>query len=93
MRRFGERLLRRETIVIIASDGLDVGDTEILRQVMRDIHRRAAGVVWLNPLLDTPGYQPTAGGMRAARPYVGTFSSVGSAEQLARLARVVRLRV
>ena len=66
---------------------------EILRQVMRDIHRRAAGVVWLNPLLDTPGYQPTASGMRAARPYVGTFSSVGSAEQLARLARVVRVRV
>lgn len=93
VRRFGERLLRRETVVIIASDGLDVGDTEILRQVMRDMHRRAAGVVWLNPLLETPGYQPTASGMRAARPYVGTFSSVGSAEQLAKLASVVRVRV
>jgi uncharacterized protein with von Willebrand factor type A (vWA) domain len=93
VRRFGERLLASETCVIIASDGLDVGDTETLRQVMRDIHLRAAGVVWLNPLLETPGYQPTASGMRAARPYVTTFGSVRSAEQLARLSRMVRVRV
>ena len=60
---------------------------------MHDLHRRAAGVVWLNPLLDTPGYQPTASGMRAARPYVGTFSSVNDVAAFARLARVVRVRL
>jgi len=50
-------------------------------------------VVWLNPLLDTPGYEPTASGMRAARPFVDTFASVNDAAAFARLARSVRVRV
>jgi uncharacterized protein with von Willebrand factor type A (vWA) domain len=88
----GERLLGRDTLVIVASDGLDVGDAGALRDVMRDLHRRSAGIVWLNPLLATPGYEPTAVGMRAARPFVTTFACVADAQDLARLARVVRLR-
>jgi hypothetical protein len=90
--RFGERLLTRDTVVIIASDGLDVGDIETLRGAMHVLHRRAASVVWLNPLLETSGYQPTASGMRAARPFIRTLASVESATDLARLARVVRVR-
>jgi len=92
VQRFGERLLNRDTVVFIASDGLDVGNTDVLRDVMRVLHRRAASVVWLNPLLETLGYEPTASGMRAARPYVSTFASVASAADLARLARFVRFR-
>ncbi len=51
LRRFGERLLGRDTVVIIASDGLDVGEPDTLRDAMRELHRRSAGLVWLNPLL------------------------------------------
>ena len=92
LRRFGERLVGRDTIVIIASDGLDVGDSDLLRDAMSELRRRSASVVWLNPLLETAGYEPTASGMRAARPYVTTFDSVGDAAGLARLARLVRAR-
>ena len=77
---------------MIASDGLDVGEPDMLRDAMRELHRRSAGVVWLNPLLETPGYEPTARGMRAARPYVTTFTSVTDASGLARLSRTVRIR-
>ena len=59
---------------MIASDGLDVGAVDVLTGAMRDLHRRSAGVVWLNPLLDTPGYEPTARGMKAARPHISTFA-------------------
>jgi uncharacterized protein with von Willebrand factor type A (vWA) domain len=93
LRTFGERLLGRDTVVIIASDGLDVGEPDTLRDAMRELHRRSAGLVWLNPLLETPGYEPTARGMRAARPYVTTFASVTDAASFARLSRVVRVRV
>lgn len=93
VRRFGERLLSRDTVVIIASDGLDVGDIDTLGSVMRTLHRRAASVVWLNPLLATPAYEPTASGMRVARRYVSTFANVVSAADLAQLARAVRVRV
>ena len=92
LQRFGERMVGRDTVVMIASDGLDVGLTDVLRDAMRALHRRSAGVVWLNPLLETEGYEPTAAGMSAARPYVTTFASVNDQAGLARLSRVVRLR-
>jgi hypothetical protein len=92
LRRFGERLLGRQTLVVIASDGLDVGQPDVLRDAMREIHRRSAGVVWLNPLIETTGYEPTASGMLAARPYITTFAAVNDAPGLARLARRVRAR-
>ena len=92
LRRFGERMVGRDTVVMIASDGLDVGVPDMLRDAMRELHRRSAGVVWLNPLLETEGYEPTAAGMRAARPYVTTFTSVNDASALARLSRMVRIR-
>ena len=93
LRRFGERMVGRDTVVMIASDGLDVGAPDMLRDAMRELHRRSAGVVWLNPLLETEGYEPTAAGMRAARPYVTTFASVTDPAGLARLSRLVRLRI
>jgi uncharacterized protein with von Willebrand factor type A (vWA) domain len=92
LRRFGDRMVGRDTVVMIASDGLDVGEPDMLRNAMRDLHRRSAGVVWLNPLLETPGYEPTASGMRAARPYISTFAVVTDAASLARLSRIVHLR-
>jgi uncharacterized protein with von Willebrand factor type A (vWA) domain len=92
LRRFGERMVGRQTVVIIASDGLDVGAPDLLRDSMRDLHRRSAGVVWLNPLLETKGYEPTAAGMRAARPYITTLTAIGDESSLVRLSRLVRLR-
>lgn len=92
LRRFGERMVGRDTVVMIASDGLDVGMPDVLRDAMRELHRRSAGVVWLNPLLETEGYEPTAAGMRAARPYITTFASISDQAGLARLSRLVRLR-
>jgi uncharacterized protein with von Willebrand factor type A (vWA) domain len=92
LRRFGERMVARDTVVMIVSDGLDVGVPEVLRDVMRELHRRSAGVVWLNPLLETEGYEPTAAGMSAARPYITTFASINDQAGLARLSRLVRLR-
>ena len=92
LRRFSERMIARDTLLLIASDGLEVGSVDILRDAMRVLHRHSAGVVWLNPLVDTPGYEPTASGMRAARPYIQTFTSVQDAAGLRRLARTLRLR-
>jgi uncharacterized protein with von Willebrand factor type A (vWA) domain len=89
---FGERLLGPDTVVIIASDGLDVGNPELLRHSMARLARRSAAVVWINPLLETPGYQPTAVGMRLARPFVSVLASVSNPEDLRSLARTLRAR-
>jgi len=92
LQRYGDRHVRADTLVVVVSDGLDVGEPDVLRAAMQELHRRSAGIAWLNPLFDTPGYTPTSRGMAAALPFVTTFAAVPDAEGLARLARVVRLR-
>jgi uncharacterized protein with von Willebrand factor type A (vWA) domain len=91
LQRFGERLLGLGTVVIIASDGLDVGDTDTLRQAMERLARRSAAVIWINPLLQTPGYQPAAIGMNMVRPHVAVLTSVADAAGVRALAGRVRI--
>jgi uncharacterized protein with von Willebrand factor type A (vWA) domain len=73
------------TVVVILSDGLDRGDPATLRDAMRALQARARKVVWLNPLLGDPRYEPTARGMEAALPFVDAFlpaHDLASLEQL-----------
>jgi hypothetical protein len=92
LQRHGERLVGRDTVVIIASDGLDVGDPHVLREAMARLSRLSAAILWLNPLLDTPGYEPSAIGMRAARPFADAFAWARDPAALARLASALRVR-
>jgi uncharacterized protein with von Willebrand factor type A (vWA) domain len=91
LRRFGERTVGRETIVIIASDGLESGETDLLSTSMAALARRAAAIIWLNPLAATAGYEPTARGMQLARPFVRVLAPANSPEGLLRIARTLRI--
>jgi VWA domain-containing protein len=42
LRRFGKHMVGRDTVVMIASDGLDIGVPDMLRDAMRELHRRSA---------------------------------------------------
>ena len=75
-------LVDRRTIVIILSDGWDTGDPDLLAGELLRIKRRAARVIWLNPLLGNPSYEPLTRGMAAALPLVDHF---GAAHNLAAL--------
>jgi uncharacterized protein with von Willebrand factor type A (vWA) domain len=81
------RLVDRRTVVLVLSDGWDTGDPAVLGEAMRAIHRRAGRVIWLNPLLAAPGYQPLVRGMQAALPHVDVFAPVHNLESLERLVR------
>jgi uncharacterized protein with von Willebrand factor type A (vWA) domain len=65
----------RGSVVVVCSDGLEVGDPELLREQMARLSRLAHAVVWLNPLREHPEYEPLARGMQAALPYVKVFAS------------------
>ena len=71
----GHRGTARGAIVVICSDGLDVGEPELLRAQMQRLSRLAYRIVWLNPLKRDPSYEPLARGMDAALPYVDVFAS------------------
>ena len=83
--RFLEPLVDARTVVIVLSDGLDRGEPALIASAMRRIRARARRVLWLNPLLSDPRYQPTARGMAAALPFVDRLVPAHNLETLERL--------
>jgi len=81
----------RRTIVIILSDGWDTGDPETLAAELLRIKRRAGRVIWLNPLLGNPSYEPLTRGMAAALPLVDQFAAAHNLASLRALAGTLRL--
>jgi uncharacterized protein len=83
---YGRRALSRGAVVVIVSDGWEREDPELVGREMARLARAAFAVVWVNPLKGDPNYQPLAGGMRAALPFVDRFlpgHNIASLEGLA----------
>ena len=87
--RYLDEMVDAKTVVVIVSDGLDRGDTEMLAGAMRAIRLRARKVIWLNPLLGDARYEPTAQGMAAALPFVDVLAPAHNLESLERLIPMV----
>jgi uncharacterized protein with von Willebrand factor type A (vWA) domain len=79
-------LVDRRTIVILLSDGWDTGEPELLASELLRIKRRAGRVIWLNPLLGNPSYEPLTRGMAAALPLVDHFAAAHNLAALRDLA-------
>ena len=86
---YGRQALSRGAVVVIASDGWERGDPDLLGREMARLSRAAYSVVWINPLKGTPGYEPLAQGMRAALPFVDRFLPGHNLDSLEGLAGVL----
>ncbi len=86
---WARRTLRTSGVVIVVSDGWDRGDPALVATETARLRRNCHRLVWLNPLAGTPGYQPLAGGMRAAFPYVDDFLAAGTVANLERLGEIL----
>ena len=87
--KWARRSLRTSGIVIVVSDGWDRGDPALVATETARLRRNCHRLVWLNPLAGTPGYQPLAGGMRAAYPYIDDFLPAGTVASLERLGEIL----
>jgi uncharacterized protein with von Willebrand factor type A (vWA) domain len=85
----GARLLHSRTVIVIMSDGWDLGGKEILRREMENIKRKAYSVIWLNPLAGGPNFRPVPTGMKIALPYTDYFLPANSLESLRRVGRIL----
>jgi uncharacterized protein with von Willebrand factor type A (vWA) domain len=83
---WARRVLRRGPTVLLISDGWDLGDPELLKAEMARLKRSCFRLVWLNPLVGSPDYEPLTRGMKAALPYVDDFLSVRNMASLETLA-------
>ncbi len=71
--RWARRVLRHGAQVIIISDGWDRGEIQLLEAEISRLRRRASRLIWLNPLLGSPDYQPLVRGIQAVLPFVDDF--------------------
>jgi uncharacterized protein with von Willebrand factor type A (vWA) domain len=83
---YARRVLRNGAVVLIISDGWDRGDPQLLGTEMMRLQRSSYRLIWLNPLLGSPRYQPLTRGMQAALPYIDDFLPVHNLESLELLA-------
>lgn len=93
LRRWGRPGLARGAVVVVCSDGLERGEVAELAAAAERLGRLAHRVVWVNPLMGDPRYQPLARGMAAALPFVDEFVSGHNLASLDDLAALLsRLR-
>jgi len=86
----GRRGVARGAIVVIVSDGWEIGDPGEVGEAMRRLGRLAHHVIWVNPRSAAAEFQPLAGGMAAALPHVDTFLSGHSVRALEELLAAIR---
>lgn len=89
--RWGSMMVSKRTIVIIISDGWDRGEIEVLDRELRRLKSRCRRMIWLNPLLGSPGYKPIDRGMRTALPYLDQFLPAHNLMALTTLAETISL--
>ncbi len=68
--------LRSSTVLVIISDGWELGDLGVLESNLGSIRRSVNRIIWLNPLADNPGYEPLTAGMKTALPYIDVFAGL-----------------
>lgn len=71
--KWGRQGMARGAVVVVISDGWDRGDPDVLHREMDRLSRSAHHIVWVNPLLATEDFAPTAGGMATALLFVDDF--------------------
>ncbi|HVH65630.1 MAG TPA: VWA domain-containing protein [Candidatus Acidoferrum sp.] len=72
-RRYARRVLSHGATVAIISDGWDRGDVDQMRHAIAHLQRSCHRLIWMNPLMGAPGYEPLTLGLQAALPFVDDF--------------------
>jgi uncharacterized protein with von Willebrand factor type A (vWA) domain len=85
--RWSRRVLGRGAVVLLITDGWDRGDTNALRNEIARLRRNCYRLIWLNPLLGAPQYEPLTRGAQALLPFVDDFLPVRNLANLETLVR------
>jgi uncharacterized protein with von Willebrand factor type A (vWA) domain len=84
--QWGRRVLGRGALTLVISDGWDCGEIDVLSEEISRLQRSSRRLLWLNPLLGAPDYQPLTRGIQAALPYIDDFLPVHNLASLEDLA-------
>ncbi len=97
LRRFNldwsRRVLGRGAVVLLISDGLERGETDLLAAEAERLRLSCRQLIWLNPLLRYDGFEPRAAGIRAILPHVDSLHACHSLDSLEALSQALRKAV
>lgn len=88
-RGYGLRLLGRRSVLMILSDGIDTGETEVLQEAIAALRRQTGRILWLNPVAGDPRYEPRTAAMQAVLPHLDLLAPAHSLESLMHLERML----
>ncbi len=86
---WGRRVLGRGAVVAVLSDAWDRGDVDLLERETARLRRSCGRLLWLNPLIGSPGYEPLTRGIRKVLPYIDDFLPIHNLTSLEQLGRVL----
>ncbi|MGR3344215.1 MAG: vWA domain-containing protein [Paracoccaceae bacterium] len=82
-RQYAKKTLNSRSVVMIFSDGYEVGTPENLCVQLKKLKKRAKRLIWLNPLLGWQNYEPVTAAMKSALPLIDHFATANTLESLA----------
>ena len=88
-RKHAPTMLYGKTVLIIISDGWDCGEEDRLREEMKRLRKFSYHIIWLNPLLSDPKFEPACMGMRTALPFLDQFLPLHNLDSLIKLGQVL----
>ena len=89
--RWSRRVLGRGAMVLIITDGWDRGDPVALRHEMERLQRSCNRLIWLNPLLDLPQYEPLTRGAQAMLPCTDDFLPLRNLDNLETVVQALQI--
>ena len=89
LRDSGVRRHARGAVVLVASDGLEIGEPDLMAAQTARLARLAHALVWMSPLKADPSYQPLTRGMRLALPHLDHLVAADSVSDLENMAYLV----
>ncbi|SFE52735.1 vWA domain-containing protein [Alteribacillus iranensis] len=89
VKQYSHAYLTRNTIVLIMSDGLDTSEAGQMKEALQEIKKKTSLLLWFNPLLGTPGYQPELTRIREALPYIDIFAEAHRLDSYVQVSREI----
>jgi hypothetical protein len=87
---WARRVLGQGAIVMLITDGWDRGDRELLDREAARLGRSCERFIWLNPLLDSPDYEPLTRGAQALLPHIDDFLPIRNLANLETLIKALQ---
>lgn len=86
---WGQRGMARRAVVVIASDGWELGDATLLGEQAERLARLAHRIIWVHPYRGRPGFAPLTQGMQAVGPHIDDLVAGHTLDAMHKLAEVI----